>query len=174
MPAQPSNSVKMPSIRRALILGALLIAFDAFFLGQGIISLVIGLWLLVIGLPLTFLLKRFLTVRQQRLRNIAIYFGAVVLVFVIVVANARIARVRADMLITAVKAFQAKNQRYPNTLDELVPEFIDGVPLAKYTLALNKFWYGTSEGYTYLFYVKIPPIGRQTYSFNDNKWEYRD
>lgn len=83
-------------------------------------------------------------------------------------------RGRAEVLITAVKSFHAKNQRYPKSLEELVPEFIDWVPLAKYTFVFSSFWYGTAPDNTILSYVDLPPFGRPTYSFTRNEWSYLD
>lgn len=88
--------------------------------------------------------------------------------------NNRVAQARAETLIAAVKTFHVKNQRYPGSLEELVPDFIDQVPLAKYTLGSNKFQYTTSDSSTSLFYVQFPPFGRRTYSFTGNAWGYLD
>ena len=163
-----------PSVRRAICLGTLLIAFDAVIIGQGGIALFVGLWLLVIGLPLTFLRKKYATVRPQRLRNIAIYLVAVMLVFALNAINNRIAQSRAESLVTAVKTFYAEHGRYPKSLLELVPVFVDQLPVAKYTIGQNQFRYQTSDSYTSLSYVRLAPFGRSIYSFTDDKWSFRD
>jgi len=111
MNSEQPTALAAPSWRRALLLGSLLIFLDAFYLNQGGIALLVSLWLLVISLPRTFLAKTFATVRKQRLRNITIYFVAVILVFVFNAANNTIAKRRADVLVSAVKAFHAKNQQ---------------------------------------------------------------
>jgi len=175
MPEQEAASPpRRPSLARALVLGALLVAVDAFFLNQGALALVVGLWLLFVSLPRTFLARKFQAVRRERLTNLAVYFVAVILVFVLNAWNNSMARSRAEVLISAVKSFHARNQRYPNSLEELVPQFIDRVPLAKYTFTFNNFWYRTSAESTVLFYVEVPPFGRPTYSFTRNEWGYLD
>ena len=174
MTSEQSSQAAVPSLPRALVLSALLLLIDAFIFNQGVLALLVGLWLLFVSLPRTFLAGKFRAVRRERIRNLAVYFVAVVLVFVFNAANNSLARARAEVLISAVKSFHAKNQRYPKSLEELVPDFIDGVPLAKYTLGLNKFWYGTSADSTFLFYVEVPPFGRPTYSFTRNEWGYLD
>jgi hypothetical protein len=162
------------SLQEAIVIGLLLIVIDAFVLNQGAIALVVGLWLLLVGLPRTFLAKKYVTVRPQRLRNIAVYLTAVIMVFVLNAVNNRIAQARAESLITAVKAFHAKNQRYPRSLEELVPDFVEQVPVAKYTFVESRFVYVTSDRSTILFYVASPPFGRPTYSFTRNEWQYLD
>jgi hypothetical protein len=167
-------SIPQPSLQRTIVLGVLLVAFDALVLNQGAFALLVGLWLLFVGLPRTFLAKKYASVRPQRLRNIAIYFTAVILVFALNAANNRVALARAENLIAAVKTFHFKNQRYPGSLEELVPDFVDQVPLAKYTFGFNQFWNTTSDISTSLFYIKFPPFERPTYSFTRNAWEYLD
>jgi hypothetical protein len=174
MPTEQSDNFSPPSLKRALILGALLILLDAFVVNQGAIAALVGLWLLVVSLPRTFLTKKFKGVRGPRLRNITIYGAAVLLVFALNAANNGIAQNRAEAMVSAVKAYHAENQRYPNTLEELVPGFLERVPLAKYTFSFNEFEYSTSEKDTFLFYVEFPPFGRPTFDFGRNEWDYLD
>lgn len=174
MNSEQPTAVAVPSCRRALLLGSLLIVLDAFYLNLGATALLVGLWLLVVSLPRTFLAKKFATVRKQRLRNIAIYIVAVILVFMFNAVNNAIAKRRADVLVSAVKAFHTKNQRYPKSLEELVPHYVERIPLAKYTLTFDQFWYYSEGSDARLFYVKFPPFGRPTYSFARDKWTYVD
>jgi len=174
MSGEQPTAPKARSLRRALLLGSLLIFLDAFCLNSGGIALLVGLWVLVIGLPLTFLAKKFATVRRQRLRDIAIYIAAVIVVFVFNAANNAIAKRRADVLVSAVKAFHTKNQRYPKSLEELVPDYVERIPVTKYTLVFNQFYYRPYSPHPVLFYVEFPPFGRPTYSFARDEWTYLD
>lgn len=175
MNAQPARrAARIPSLQGAILKASLLVFFDAFVLNQGIISALVGFGLLLIGLPLA-LLRRNELVRAARLRNLAIYGAAVALVFVLNGANNRLAKYRAEALVSAVQAFQQKYHRYPLTLNEMAPEFVDSIPLAKYTLGQNTFYYlGADKGDPILFYVSLPPFGRPLYRFGDNKWGYLD
>ena len=115
-PLPSSSQTKSPaSLGKALFWAALLIFLDAFLFNQGAIAGIVGLCIVFIGLPRTFLAK-FAAVRKQRFRNLGIYTCAVILVFVFNGLNNRLARDRANMLVTAIKAFQAKNQHYPESL----------------------------------------------------------
>jgi hypothetical protein len=157
----------------AWIRASLLVLLDAFFLGQGVISVLVGAWLLLVSLPLSFTRKN-IPVRPERLRNIGIYATAVALVLVVTQANDYIARQRADRLVSAVNAYHEKYEKYPESLDALVPEFIEHVPLAMYTFVFNAFYYDKTQGGAALFYVDMPPFGRPSYSFDEQQWKYMD
>ncbi|CAN5344408.1 hypothetical protein BH11PSE11_BH11PSE11_32930 [soil metagenome] len=163
------------SFGKALAWAAGLIVLDAFIFNQGLIALLVGVCIVVVALPLSFL-KKFALVRRQRLRNLGIYFCAVLLVLAANKLNNRLARERAELLVSAVKAFQDKHQRYPKVLEDMVPEFIDHVPVAKLTLMQNQFYYRFDEKYkkAMLSYVALPPFGRPTYLFPENRWWYMD
>jgi hypothetical protein len=60
-------------------------------------------------------------------------------------------------------------------LDDLVPAFVERIPLAKYTLGpYNKFHYIPYEPAPSLMYVSLPPFGRPIYSFARDRWNYLD
>ena len=78
------------------------------------------------------------------------------------------------MVVAAVKAFHAKQQRYPKNLQELVPDFLPEIPAAKYALMFNRFTYLASDKGQVLFYADLPPYGRPTFNFARNEWGYLD
>lgn len=160
-------------LRRAIAWAALLVFVDAIWLGQGIISMFVAVCLLLVGLPRT-LTRKFAHVRRQRLRNLAIYLGAVVLVVGLNALNLWIAQRRADEVVAAVKAYRADHGAYPRTLGALVPRYLEEVPRAKYTLTFHKFQYIPSENSPLLMYIGLPPFGRPVYSFARNAWSYID
>ena len=65
-----------------------------------------------------------------------------------------------ETLIAAVKAYHTKHRSYPESLQALVPEYLDKVPQAKYTLMSSPFRYLTSPQGPSLMYVELPPFGR--------------
>lgn len=152
----------------------MLFALDTLMLNQGVIVFLVGLWILFVGLPRTFLSKHYAVVRAQRLRNIAIYATAAFLVVMFDVANNRLAQGRAELLVSAVKAFHTDNKRYPQCLEQLVPDYVERVPLAKYTLMLNEFRYHSFDDDAFLSYVYFPPFDRATFRFATDDWIYLD
>lgn len=169
-----SSSTKIqPSLHKAVGGAIALVFFDAFFLNQGAISALVGVGLILIGLPLA-VLRRPYSARAARIRNLGVYALAIITVFALNAANNRLAHYRAEALISAIKSFHQKYHRYPEKLDNLVPEFIEHVPVAKYTLFINNFFYRADDGKAVLFYVSFPPFGRPIYSFSKDEWGYLD
>jgi hypothetical protein len=94
-----------------------------------------------------------------------------------VLINNKIARSRAEMIVSLVKQYKAKYGHYPDKLQALVPEFLPSVPRAKYSFSFNEFMYSrlpgghvvdgvsTVEVDAALSYVALPPFGRPTYYF---------
>ena len=173
MNEQPA-SIPQPSLRKALFYGLVLVVVDGLLISGGLIAVWVGLWQLLVGLPRTLLSKKYAAVRRPRLRIIAVYFVAVILVFVLTATFNRIAQSRAETLVAAIKTFHTKNQRYPKSLAELVPNYYERLPRAKDLSIFGFFYYSTSDQETFLFYVDLPPFGRPTYSFTRNEWGYLD
>jgi hypothetical protein len=124
------------SLRPVLFFAGLLFVMDALIVNFVFLSLLVGVFQVVVGLPLLFLKQD----RRQRLRNIGIFVGVLVMVAVMVKVNAYIAPLHADRLIEAVESYRTATGVYPKKLDDLVPKFIDRVPYAQYTLG-GIFWY---------------------------------
>jgi hypothetical protein len=78
------------------------------------------------------------------------------------------------MLIATCEEYKKKNDDYPENLSDLVPDFIDEIPVAKSTLGSNRFFYITSKDSHFLSYTAMPPFGKPRYSFEKQKWAYTD
>jgi hypothetical protein len=169
------------SLRFHAIAAAAIYYFDAFFFGDwGGIAFLVMIIFIFVGLGKT--LMRAL--RGQRilmtpLRNMAIYTICFVAAFSTFKLNNEIAKSRADKVISAVKQYKAKYQRYPETLQTMVPEFLPSVPQAKYTFLGNNFMYwrhayeNLPENAT-LLYIRIWPFGRPIFSFEQDQWGFID
>ena len=70
----------------------------------------------------------------------------------------------------AVEQYYAKQGRYPERLEEVVPELIPSIPRAKYVVIADKFQYSVSGSRPSLMYGVVPPYGRRIHSFEDRKW----
>ncbi len=166
------------ALRRTLVIAGVLVLADAFVLNQGVIAVATALGALIGGVPRALLAWRRgnpTTVRLRAART-GIYVAVAVLVLGANFANAQLARRRADTLIAACRQYEARHGRFPNRLDELVPDFIPSVPLAKYTLMppFNTFMYTARPGHHALMWVALPPFGRPYYVFEDNRWGFLD
>jgi hypothetical protein len=85
-----------------------------------------------------------------------------------------IARVNATRVVTACEEFRLAKGMYPDTLDELVPQYMPAVPRAKYCLMFGAFLYWSADGTALLTWYAVPPFGRWSYSFENRQWRYVD
>jgi hypothetical protein len=171
---QPDSQPSRSTLARVIGWAVALFALDALVLNEGFIAGAVAFWLIAFTLPRS-LLSRYQSVRRERLRNVGILMIAVALVFGFNWLSNVQARMRAESVASAVHAFQTKYGRYPQRLDDLVPEFLPTVPRAKYTLSFGEFRYFVStNGIPRLQFTDFPPFGRPTYSFESNSWRYVD
>ncbi|MBN1911191.1 MAG: hypothetical protein JW818_15705 [Pirellulales bacterium] len=85
-----------------------------------------------------------------------------------------IAWANAPKVIGACRQFQAANGRYPENLDELVPQYLPSIPCAKHCLVFGEFRYWNLEGRPMLVWYSIPPFGREIYHFDEDRWSFLD
>lgn len=173
-----TNSILNNRLARGLgvvfLWAGLLFVFDAVVFSQGVVSGLLGVWTLFVSLPRSLTFTKDQEFRKYLFWRAIIYLGAVVLVFGYIIANNMIAAQRAEEVIDAVKTYKAKYNRYPEALGDIAPEFVDAIPVAKYTVSHGKFQYVSSKDAHILMYVKIPPFSRRSYHFERNVWENVD
>lgn len=107
------------------------------------------------------------------LKKAGILVTAVCASFGIFYLNLRIAERTAGRVIDGVVQYKEKYGQFPEDLEDLVPEFMPRIPLAKWTLLYNDFTYITTNGPT-LWYREMPPFGRRVYNFASEKWGMLD
>lgn len=150
---------------------------DAFVLNQGVVAVFVILLTLFVFLPRAlWALRISRAIYLERLTRAGIYLLAAVAVFASNALQNRMADRRSIELGNACLAYRAKYQHYPQHLEELVPEFIPSVPLAKYTLGGGSFFYssGLSGKEPMLYYQAMPPFGRCFYHMETGGWGYLD
>jgi len=165
-PAKPYGSRPTRWIR-PILLALLLVALD----GQGIIALLLGVFLILVYLPRSLIARKFAGIRKERLIRLSIYLLAIAMVFGLRSFNTSLAKERADQIIAAADRFKAANGQYPERLDQLVPQFIPEIP-ARANLALwdSGFRYFSTPERHMLMYVAMPPFDRRTYTFETRQW----
>jgi hypothetical protein len=161
-------------MRRTVIIAIILFGLDAFWLNQGIIALITVMIVLPAMTIKAFISWKNKPLLKKRLTACGIYFLMSLFIFASISLNNKIARSRAEILIAACENYRDKNNEYPENLSDLVPDFINEIPDAKYTLNSNRFFYISSKGSHSLFYMKLPPYGRPTYCFEKQKWAHID
>ena len=150
---------------------ALLFAIDGICLGQfGFAVLLLG-WTLLVRLPMIALAWKDKPLRIFRIKKVALYLLAVIGIMVLFIFNRQVGTQRADELVKAVEAYSAKHGQFPQNLEQVVPDFMSAVPLARYTLASNDFSYKTGpDGKHVLSWTVTPPFARKSYTFEEKRW----
>lgn len=152
---------------RPVLLGLVLVVFDE----QGFIAFLFAAFLILGYLPRSLIAKKYSSCRKERLIRLAIYLSAVAMVLGLRIFNTSLAKGRAEQIITAAENYKVANGKYPDRLDQLVPQFIPEVPAkAKLTLLDNGFRYLVQPDSHTLMYVVMPPFGRRTYQFETRQW----
>lgn len=166
----------MKRFARTIILSGCIFLIDAFLYGQGGLAFITALVVVFVLFPgiLIALLKKNKELFRDRMIRAGIYSVMVAMVFLSVWLNNKHASYRAEELIQYCDKYKSKYEQYPNTLEDLAPEFITKVPRAKFSLIYGNFIYISRENSHLLVYFAMPPFGRRIYSFESRRWGYID
>jgi len=66
--------------------------------------------------------------------------GVIALLFGLNAANKRAGRTGVEKIAVACESYKAKTGAYPSSLDQLVPEQLGHLPVAKYSLWWSRYW----------------------------------
>jgi hypothetical protein len=158
-------------IRRSIVAAVVLLFWDGAFSGSFLFSiLVCPFWFL--GSVLNNAVKR--PGWRLGLLRIAIPPLTLGLVLDNDAIQYRIATAKAPRVAAACEEFHAANGRFPKTLDELVPQYLESVPRAKYCLVWGEFQYWNNDEHAILVWYVVPPHGRRIYNFHERRWGYLD
>jgi hypothetical protein len=158
------------SLWASVAAAAILLVLDAFIL-NGFLFGVAAVFVLVVWLiPRTLFAFRRREVFVVRGIRALIYLAAAACIIAAWMANDHHARSEAARLVNAIQVFHGQHDRYPASLNELVPKYVPMVPRAKYTLLADQFIYRVNDTEAQLTYVEYPPFRRKTYDFATRKW----
>lgn len=162
------------SLRGSVITALCLLVLDAFVLGQGAIAIITLVAVVFWFIPKTLFAWKRKEMPVTWALKALIYSVMAVTILTANAVNNHLAKTRAEQLIIAVNKYKAQYQRYPSTLNKLVPELVTEIPRAKYTILFNNFIYTNMEGHATLMYFDFPPFGRPYYDFNTQEWGHID
>ena len=161
------------SVRGSIGAAAIVLTFDVVLSGSFLVSsLLCPIWILVS------LLKSAIHRPGWGLALARILIP--VLTFCLVRANntfqLSVAETNGQRIVAACEEYHAANGRFPRKLDELVPKYMNSVPVAKYTLGpWGRFIYVSSKpADAMLFWHIVPPHYRKIYRFETRSWSYLD
>jgi hypothetical protein len=156
-------------IKRSVVAAAFLLVWDGAMFGSFLMSsLFCPIWFLVS------LLKN--AIERPGWGLALVRIGIPALTLGLVRANSAVqlgvAEANAQRVVVACEEYHAANGRFPKKLDELVPQYMNSVPRAKYCLA-GDFAYH-NFGTPMLVWQVVPPYYRKIYNFDTRSWSYLD
>jgi hypothetical protein len=158
-------------IKRSVVAAAVLLAWDGALYGSFLTSMIFcPIWFLVS------LLKN--AIERPGWGLALVRIGIPALTLGLVRANNAVqlgvAEANAQRVVAACEEYHAANGRFPKNLDELVPQYMNSVPFAKYCLGPpGRFAYYNS-GTPKLVWQVVPPYYRKIYDFHTRSWSYLD
>lgn len=164
--------------RSSLLIAAGLYFLDAIWLGQGGVAVLALASLVIFFIPATLLAwyRKNLFMRNLRAARTLLYLLMAVAILVTIRIDLSNTREKADGIIAALKAYQAKTGQYPDELTQLVPGYLPAIPKARFSLTMNEFRYFVSKGKDShnLSYIAMPPFGFSYYNLEKGEWAVKD
>jgi hypothetical protein len=84
-----------------------------------------------------------------------------------------VAEENAPRVVAALEKYHADHGTFPKKLDELVPQYLLSIPVAKHCLD-GSFKYLNYDETVILYWVVVPPHLRKIYNFKEKRWSYLD
>jgi hypothetical protein len=161
------------SVRGSVGAAAIVLTFDVVLTGSILMSSILcPIWMLVS------LLKSAINRPGWGLAVARIFIPALTLW--LVKANdafqLRVAEANGQRIVAACEDYHAANGRFPGKLDELVPKYMNSVPVAKYCLGPGSrfFYVAPDHGSAMLAWEIVAPHYRRVYNFETRCWFYLD
>lgn len=161
------------SVRGSIWAAAIVLTFDVVLFGSILMSSIFcPIWIFVS------LLKSAIRRPNWRLALARILIPALTLC--LVKANdafqLRVAEANAQRIVAACEEYRAANGSFPRNLEELVPKYMNSVPVAKYCLGPGSlfFYSNFASGKPILAWQIVAPHYRRTYDFETRRWSYLD
>lgn len=173
---KPIKTRPLPSVKRSVFWAVGFYAWDVLVSGLPVIGLSIS-FLACVGYAFFALVRR---VRQENdiarryaLRGL-VYLAAVAAIVSSHGLNLKMGAGNAERIIAAVEMYHQDYGRFPESLEALVPQYLDRVPHSAIRLSANKFRYWSEADRHQLMWIKVPPYLRAFYDFESNKWTIID
>ncbi|MBI5883907.1 MAG: hypothetical protein HZB91_12480 [Elusimicrobia bacterium] len=146
---------------RAAVVASALLLLDAFVLNQAVLPILGGILMVLVDGPGAVLAARRgeLDLAWRRGLRAGFFVTAAGLAVAAVRVNNNIAWGRAERVISACGQYRQAKGRYPQSLQELVPEFLPAVPRAKPVAMFSDFRYEPAGNRHRLAWRVFPPRG---------------
>ncbi|MHC5537640.1 hypothetical protein ACYOEI_05350 [Singulisphaera rosea] len=156
-------------IKRSVIAAAVLLAWDGAMFGTYLMASVFC--------PIWFLVSLLKNANERPGWGLALVrIGIPAFTFGLLWANSAVqfgvAESNSRRVILACEEYHAANGRFPEKLDELVPQYMKFIPRAKYCMAGHFAYHNFGEAK--LYWVVVPPHLRKIYNLERRSWSYLD
>ena len=118
------------------------------------------------------LIRRRRELALERAVRVILYILLIYFTGISIVSLNRMANQKMKVVASAVKAYKAKYGGYPQGLQQLVPEFLKGIPSAKPTLSCSSFFYSSQPQSHFIQYQVSMTGNREYYNFDRDRWGY--
>ena len=168
----------VPLRRTAIVLGVVLLMDILVYGGAGMPSTLVaalGLFLLVSG-SLLALGRGRRPLALNRLQRAGIYLALAILAVGAGRLQMAVMRRHADRVVRACQRYQAEHGAYPESLEALVPGYLEAIPSVNFALLSGSYHYsrrGLNDP-PMLWYHDLGPASRQSYSFQEGRWVHAD
>jgi hypothetical protein len=159
------------SINGAIAIASVFFVVEAFFLQQLALT-AIALVVLLIKVLRAYLHPRWFLHRRKQLMNIGVYAASALMTIPAFLGNNMLAEANAKKIIAAAETYHREAGHYPTGLQELVPQYLPSIPIAKISYGFASFTYIAQP--PQLRYVVLPPFGRKIYFFQEQRWDTLD
>jgi hypothetical protein len=153
-------------IEMMIIAGIILAAYgvSGSFVANLIVSAVICILLGLVGVVMYFLKKK--EKGLDLIKKSGVFLVLCFLLMGYVKMNKYVAEARAEKIASACQEYKAKNNVYPGSLKDLVPDFMAKIPSAKYTIMWGGFHYLDNK----IIVVHEPFFATPAYDLAEKKW----
>lgn len=172
-PLNPAGAAPAPGYRASIVIAAVLFLLDLLVFA-GLLIPVFAAYVVLWGVPQALAAWRKPAVRKAWLIRSAAYGCAGMVMFGIMTLNRTLAVHGAQEIVAAVEQFHAKEGRYPNALEDLVPRYLPRVPQGDIKPATTSYRYWQDDTARYFSYVLPPWPIRRIYDFQTRRWRIDD
>ncbi|MEW6349384.1 MAG: hypothetical protein AB1646_10005 [Thermodesulfobacteriota bacterium] len=176
LPETGEGAKARKSLWKTIVVASCLFALDAIVLNLPSIAVATAFALFFWLIPATL----YHAIKENRemevfcAKKVLVYLVMVAAIFVSFSLNNRLAEQRAEVLVAAIDKFHDHKGSYPKSLQELVPEYLDAIPRANYTVSAGTFFYFFDGDSARLMYYCGPPFHRRIFRFKGREWYILD
>lgn len=145
-----------------------IIAVDLFFSGEYPLALAKSLFMALAMLVLILIKFNDKPLLKKSLVCFGVFLALALVSWWFPYFNNKLADSNGKVIVKALESYKNEKGKYPASLEDLVPKYIDSLPRAKYTFLWKDFYWVDNN----LVYVNDAPVNLMKYDFNSSRWTW--